>query len=78
MVGMTEALLIVILTIATAAGILILVGNRMSAGLARDRSRWYVRHILFFPVQHATCPAPLVQCRAVLGGKKKGRKNKST
>jgi hypothetical protein len=76
MVGMTGSLVLVILIIATTAGILILTGNRMSAELTRDHSRWYVRHILIFPVQRATCPAQPVQCRAILGKKKKKGKKK--
>ena len=60
-------LLLVILTIATATGILILIDTRVSVSVMvpQNNSRWYARHILTFPAQRATCPARPVRYRAI-------------
>jgi hypothetical protein len=58
-------LLLVILTIATATGILILIDTRVSVMVPQNNGRWYVRHILTFPAQRATCPARPVRYRAI-------------
>jgi hypothetical protein len=50
-------LLLVIFTIATATGMLILIDNRVSVMVPQNNARWYARHILTFPAQRATCPA---------------------
>ncbi len=59
MVDLTIGDLLIILTIATATGILILIDTRVSVMVPQYNGRWYTRHILIFPAQRATCPARL-------------------
>ena len=64
-----KALLFIILTITTAAGVLVLVGIRVRVE-TRSNGRRYVPRTLIFPVQHEPCHALPVPCRAE---KKKGK-----
>jgi hypothetical protein len=57
--------LLVILTIATPTGILILIDTRVSVMVPLNNGQWYARHILTFPAERATCPARPVQYRAI-------------
>jgi hypothetical protein len=61
----TGNLLIVVITIATTTGGLILIDNCVSVMAPQNNSGWYVRHILTFPAQRATCPARPVRYRAI-------------
>ena len=58
-------LLVVILTIATATGILILIDTWVSVMVSQNNGRWYARHILTFPAQRAICPVRPVRYRAI-------------